>query len=55
MLRNKTQVETVNFRLHFKVIIRISQIIIVPDDDFEIKSKVLRLICHILHSQDDFL
>ena len=53
MLQNKTQVETVNFRLYFKVIIRQN------DDDFEIKSKIysfnLRLVLkYILHSQDVF-
>ena len=53
MLQNKTQVGTVNFRLYFKVII------ILSDDDFEIKSKIyssnLRLVLkHILHSQDVF-
>ena len=52
MLQNKTQVETVNFRLYFKVIIR-------QNDDFEIKSKIysfnLRLVLKpILHSQDVF-
>ena len=57
MLQNKTQVETVNFRLYFKVIIRHSDIL--SDDDFEIKSKIysfnLRLVLkHILHSQDVF-
>ena len=50
MLQNKTQVETVNFRLYFKHL---------SDDDFEIKSKIysfnLRLVLkHILHSQDVF-
>ena len=50
MLQNKTQVETVNFRLYFKVII------ILSDDDFEIKSKILSfnlhlVLKHILHSQ----
>ena len=53
MLQNKTQVEAVNFRLYFKVIIRQNH------DDFEIKSKIysfnLRLVLkHILHSQDVF-
>ena len=61
MLQDKTQVETVNFRLYFKVIIRQDDDvrIILSDDDFEIKSKIysfnLRLVLkHILHSQDVF-
>ena len=66
MLQNKTQVETVNFRLNFEVIIRQNEIqydntlyFILSDDDFEIKSKIysfnLRLVLkHILHSRDDF-
>ena len=53
MLQNKTQVETVNFRLYFKVVIRQN------NDDFEIKSKIysfnLRLVLkHVLHPQDVF-
>ena len=58
MLQNKMQVETVNFRLYSKVIIRENHSIL-SDDDFEIKSKIysfnLRLVLkHILHFQQIF-
>ena len=58
MLQNKTQVETVNFRLYFKVIIRQNDDVL-SDDNFEIRSKIysfnLRLVLkHILQSQDVF-
>ena len=60
MLQNKTQIETVNFRLYFKLIIRqMMMMTFLSDGDFEVKSKIynfnLRLVLkHILHSQDDF-
>ena len=58
MLQNKMQVETVNFRLYFKVIIREKHSIL-SDDDFAIKSKIYSfnphlVLKHILHSQDVF-